>query len=92
MKKLNLAIIGQGRSGRDIHGKYLRTENNVYYDVKFVVDADASRRARAEQEYEGCKTFATYQELYAHKDEIDLVVNSTFSQMHYPVLLFALPF
>ena len=87
MKKLNLAIIGQGRSGRNIHGKHLLTENNVYYDVKFVVDADASRRERAEKEYEGCKTFATYQELYAHKDEIDLVVNSTFSHMHYPVTL-----
>ncbi len=41
MKKLNIAIIGQGRSGRDIHGKYYRSEKNVYYNVKYVVEADA---------------------------------------------------
>ena len=26
-RKLSAAIIGQGRSGRDIHGKYLLTED-----------------------------------------------------------------
>ena len=86
MKKLNIAIIGQGRSGRDIHGKYLLTEANKYYTVKYVVDADEGRRARAEEEYEGCRTFASYEELFGIKD-IDLVVNSTFSQMHYSVTL-----
>ena len=86
MKKLNVAIIGQGRSGRDIHGKYLLTENNKYYNVKYVVDADAGRRERAEKEYEGCKAFASYEDLFGIKD-IDLVINSTFSQMHYPVTL-----
>ena len=43
MKKLNLAIIGQGRSGKDIHGKYYVSEKNVYYNVKYVVDADEYR-------------------------------------------------
>ena len=28
MKKLNLAIIGQGRSGKDIHGKFYISEIN----------------------------------------------------------------
>ena len=46
MKKLNLAIIGQGRSGRDIHGVYYLSPNNLYYDVKYVVEADADRRIR----------------------------------------------
>ena len=86
MKKLNIAIIGQGRSGRNIHGKYLLTEANKYYNVKYVVDADEGRRAAAERDFVGCKTFATYQELFEIKD-IDLVVNSTFSQMHYPITL-----
>ena len=44
MKKLNLAIIGQGRSGKDIHGAYYVGEKNKYYNVKYVVDADARRR------------------------------------------------
>lgn len=33
MEKLNLAIIGQGRSGRDIHGSFYRSERNLYYKV-----------------------------------------------------------
>lgn len=86
MKKLNIAIIGQGRSGRSIHGKYLLTEDNKYYNVKYVVDADAFRREAAERDFVGCKTFATYQELFGIKD-IDIVVNSTYSQMHYPITL-----
>ena len=31
MKKLNLAIIGQGRSGKDIHGRYYISEDNIYF-------------------------------------------------------------
>ncbi len=84
MKKLNLAIIGQGRSGKDIHGKYYLSEENEYYNVKYVVDADASRRERAEQLYKGCKTFSDYRELLA-LDDVDLVVNATYSECHYPI-------
>ncbi len=84
MKKLNLAIIGQGRSGKDIHGKFYISEFNQHYVVKYVVDADEYRRKVAEEMYPGCQTFADYKELFAF-DDIDLVVNSTFSQMHYPI-------
>lgn len=84
MKKLKLAIIGQGRSGKNIHGKYYRSDNNLYYDVKYVVDADEFRRNVAVELYPGCKTFGSYKELLA-LDDIDLVVNSTFSEMHYPI-------
>ena len=84
MKKLNVAIIGQGRSGKDIHGKYFRTEDNQFYCVKYVVDKDPFRRGVAEEIHPGCKTFADYTELYA-LDDIDLVVNATYSEMHYPI-------
>ena len=84
MKKLNVAIIGQGRSGKNIHGKYFRSESNVYFNVKYVVDADEFRRGVAEEIYPGCKTFADYTELF-NIDDIDLVVNSTYSEMHYPI-------
>ena len=84
MKKLNIAIIGQGRSGKSIHGTYYRSENNKYYCVKYVVEADEFRRNRAEQEYPGCKALASYEELYAF-DDIDLVVNASYSEMHYPI-------
>ena len=84
MKRLNLAIIGQGRSGKDIHGKYYRSDDNKYYNVKYVVDADSFRRQVAEQIYGGCQTFADYRELFA-LDDIDLVVNATYSEMHYSI-------
>ena len=82
MKKLNLAIIGQGRSGKNIHGAYYLSPANLYYDVKYVVDEDADRRAISEERYPGCTVFADYQELFACQD-IDLVVNATFSEQHY---------
>ena len=85
MKKLNIAIIGQGRSGRDIHGKYYRSEDNKYYNVKYVVEADADRRKRAEEEYPGCVALTSYQELFDKKGEIDLVVNASYSNLHYPI-------
>ena len=84
MKKLNVAIIGQGRSGKDIHGKYFRGGDNEFYNVKYVVDADAFRREVSEKIYPGCKTFENYNELF-NIDDIDLVVNSTYSEMHYPI-------
>ena len=84
MKKLNLAIIGQGRSGRNIHGAYLKAEANIYYNVKYVVDLDEFRRGVAEEEYPGCQSMADYRELYNYSD-IDLVVNATYSEMHYSI-------
>lgn len=82
-KKLDLAIIGQGRSGRDIHGKYYISDKNTYFNVKYVVDADESRRAMAEKRYPGCKTFADYRELY--NCDVDVVVNASYSHQHYSI-------
>lgn len=84
MKKLNLAIIGQGRSGKDIHGKYYISPDNLYYNVKYVVDADAARREISLRRYPGCTVFEDYCKLYACND-IDLVVNASFSQDHYSI-------
>lgn len=84
MKKLNVAIIGQGRSGKDIHGKYFRSEDNTLYNVKYVVDADERRRRISEEIYPGCKTFGDHRELFGIGD-IDVVVNATYSELHYSV-------
>lgn len=84
MKKLNVAIIGQGRSGRDIHGKYYRGEDNRYYQVRYVVEADEFRRNAAEERYPGCRALGDYRELLV-LDDIDLVVNATYSELHYPI-------
>lgn len=83
MKKLNVAIIGQGRSGRDIHGAYfLNSEANPYYNVKYVVEIDEDRRNRAAKEYSDCVVLSDYTQLFG-KTDIDLVVNATFSNTHY---------
>ena len=83
MRKLRIAIIGQGRSGRNIHGQFFKSEANDFCDVVYVVEADERRRTRAAEEY-GCETFADYTELFG-KTDIDVVVNASFSQDHYPI-------
>jgi len=84
VKKLNVAIIGQGRSGRNIHGAYFKSEKNVNYQVVAVVEWDPARRELALEEYPGCQVYEDYAELY-QRDDIDLVVNSTYSNEHYAV-------
>ena len=84
MKKLNLAVIGQGRSGKDIHGKYYRSEQNEYFNVKYVVDADEYRRGVAREIYPGCETLTDYRELFDKKD-VDIVVNASYSEMHFAI-------
>lgn len=83
MSEMRIAIIGQGRSGRNIHGKFFHSEMNDFCKVTVVVEKDASRRARAAEEY-GCEVLADVSELFGRSD-IDLVVNATYSHMHYGV-------
>jgi predicted dehydrogenase len=84
MKQLKIAIIGQGRSGRDIHGKYILSAPDRY-KMAYVVDAIPERRQKAETEY-GCPVFADYRELFG-KSDIDFVVNASFSHQHLPITL-----
>ncbi len=85
MQQMRIAIIGQGRSGHDIHSRFLSGDDSGRYKVVAVVDKIADRRERAAGEF-GCDTYEDYHELFARND-VDLVVNSTFSYMHYPVTL-----
>jgi predicted dehydrogenase len=84
MKQLKVAIIGQGRSGRGFHGKYILSAPERY-KVVYAVDSIPERRQKAEQEY-GCPVFADYKELYGRKD-IDFVVNAGFSNVHFPLTM-----
>lgn len=82
MKQLRVAILGQGRSGRDIHGRHLLTDTERFKIVA-IVDPIDHRRERAAKEY-GCETFKDYTELFGRQD-IDLVINATPSHLHFPV-------
>lgn len=84
MKKLNIALIGQGRSGRDIHGEYfLKEEAKERFNVVAVVDQMEVRRNKAKQEFH-CDVYEDYHELFG-RDDIDLVTNASLSYMHYPI-------
>jgi len=84
VKKLKIAIIGQGRSGRNIHGSFLKSADNLWYDVAYVVEWDPERRERALAEYPGCKVLENYTDLFSCGD-VDLVVNASYSDTHYSI-------
>ena len=84
MKKLRVAIIGQGRSGRNIHGAFYLSDANTLFEVAYVVDADEHRRALAADDFPNAVILSDYRELFAC-EEIDLVVNASYSEMHYPI-------
>ena len=84
MKKLRVAIIGQGRSGRGIHGKFYKGVQNEWYEVAYVAEIDPFRMNRAAEEYPGCTVMSDWRELL-NKTDIDLVLNDTYSDEHYPI-------
>lgn len=85
MKKLNVAIIGQGRSGRDIHGAYFLSEENKLFNVVAAVDQIEFRRERAKKDF-ACDVYSDYRDLF-YRSDLDLVVNATFSNEHYPITM-----
>ena len=85
-KVIRVGIIGQGRSGYDIHARHLRTDRR--FKIAAVSDLIAERRAQAEAEF-GAATCEDYRDLLRRSD-LDLVINSTFSDLHVPITLEAL--
>src|SRR5437588_12689419 len=84
MRVLRVAILGQGRSGRDIHGAHL-SQASERYRIAAIVDPLEERRARAAAEY-GCDTYADHRPLL-ERDDLDLVVNAAPSKFHVPLSL-----
>ena len=84
MKKLRVAVIGQGRSGRDIHGAFYLSEANTLFEVAYVVDADEHRRELARKDFPDATVLCDYRELFGRGD-LDLAVNASYSEMHYPI-------
>lgn len=84
LNKLKVAIIGQGRSGRNIHANTL-SGLKEHYEIVAVTDMQKERRERAEKDF-GCDTHEDYKQLFA-RDDLDLIVNATPSQLHVPITL-----
>ncbi len=81
LEKIKVAIIGLGRSGRNIHAKHLVTDDR--YQIVAACDVLADRRERAKAEW-NCDVYADYHELIKRGD-IDLYINATHSDTHYCV-------
>jgi len=84
MNKIRVAIIGQGRSGRSIHGRYFLSGQDKYHVVA-AVDQLEKRRKTAEKLFR-CDTYENYKSLL-NRNDIDLVVNASYSQQHVPITL-----
>ena len=82
MKKLRIAIIGYGRSGRDINKKLLDQLPELY-EIAAFADGDSQRRDMILAE-SGVTACSDYTELFGRTD-IDLVVNASFSKDHAPI-------
>lgn len=80
MKPLNIALIGYGRSGRNIHARYILTAPDKF-KIAYTVEAMPDQRAIAEKEL-GCPVLGDYKELFG-KTGIDFVVHAGFSHHHF---------
>lgn len=77
--RVRVGILGQGRSGRDIHAEWL-CRSPEKYTIVAVSDLLRDRRDRAVREF-GCDVFADYRDVLARED-VDLVVNALPSHLH----------
>ena len=77
-RKVKTAIAGFGRSGCDIHARYLKTDPR--FEVVAVADELDDRREDAVKAF-GCKTFHNAKELIA-AGGFELLVNATPSRFH----------
>src|SRR5688572_18947871 len=88
MNKINVAILGQGRSGFGIHARWLREAVEQYNVVAIADELPERQEAAAEL---GARAFTSYQDLLKdHALGIELVVNALPSHLHVPGTLAAL--
>lgn len=76
---IRTAIIGQGRSGRDIHARTLQNMPERY-KLLAVTDPLPDRLQRAREEF-ACEVYQDHRDLYQCRD-LDLVVNTTPNHLH----------
>ncbi len=90
MKKLRVGIIGQGRSGRNIHVASLKRSNAAdRFEIAAITDLIPERCLETRSEFPDCKVFADYQQMLQDRT-LDLIVNASFSHQHVPISLEAM--
>ncbi len=82
MTKLRVGIIGQGRSGRDIHVAGLsRPLPKELFEIAAVCDLLPERCKETCEENPGCQSYVDYREMLKDKS-LDLIVNATTNEQH----------
>ena len=81
-QRFRVGLIGYGRSGRDIHARTVKRLDK-FFEIAAVSDTNENRRAQASAEND-CPVYADYREMAA-RDDIDLYVNTAFSNLHVPI-------
>lgn len=81
-RTIRTGIIGQGRSGRGIHGMLL-SQMPELYEIVAVSDPFEPYRAAAVNDF-GCEAYVDYKEML-ERDDLDLIVNASPSHLHVPL-------
>ncbi len=92
MRKIKVGIIGQGRSGRDIHRHLFETQPSLMerYDVVAVADPIPERCAPVNPGANpSCKIYSDYRDLLKDKN-IELVINASRSHKHVDICIEAM--
>ncbi len=90
MRKLKVGILGQGRSGRNIHAASLeRPGLRERFVIAAVADREPERCRESVAGNPGCRMYGDYRELLAVND-LDLMINALPSHAHVPVSIAAL--
>ena len=93
MKRIRVGIIGQGRSGRNIHRYLIDTHKDLHemFELVGVADPIVERHSYPEaiSVSKDFKAYTDYKEMLKDKS-IDLIINSTMSKDHIPVSIEAM--
>ncbi len=87
MKKMIVAIIGYGMSGKYLHLPPLYTHHN--YSIKYVMTSNLDRKKELESEYKSVQVISNY-EVILQDMEVDLIIIATSNDVHYAYVKLAL--
>ncbi len=83
MEKIRVGIIGQGRSGRNIHANTIINLVKDKFEVAAVCDRIPERCELSRKET-GCAVYTDYRKMLKDKS-LDLIVNASTSEQHVPL-------
>ena len=86
MKTIKVGVVGMGRSGEELHGKYIR--ERAEFRLEAICDTSPARLKQCKKSLKPKKAYSTYDELL-DDEAVELVVVATPSQAHCEMVLAA---